>query len=120
MTAMQYLRAATVLAGCAVAQVASAACYYVYAPNNELIYRSNRAPVDMSYQLHNTVPALYPGARMVFSLDEFNCALEINQLQERRQLDGARQVRQRDLQRSRRGGRQQAPVTVEQERFQKS
>jgi hypothetical protein len=48
MTAASVLRAALVLSACAWAQVASAACYFVYAPNNELIYRSNVAPVDLS------------------------------------------------------------------------
>ena len=40
MTAASVLRAALVLSACAGAQVASAACYFVYAPNNELIYRN--------------------------------------------------------------------------------
>ena len=121
MTALPLLRAAAVLAACAAAQTASAACYYLYAPDNELIYRSNRTPVDLSYQLGDTVPSLYPGARLVFTLDEFNCATEVNLLPERRQIDGARQQRQRELlQERRRGQPPGVPAAGEDARFQKS
>ena len=124
MTVLQCLRAAAVLATCAAAQMASAACYYVYSPSNELIYRSNRTPVDLTYQLHNTLPSVYPGARMVFTLDEFNCATEVNLIAERRQLDNARSNRHRSMSPMRGKGKalqqQPAPVNTEDLRFQKS
>lgn len=121
MTVLQCLRAAAVLATCAAAQMASAACYYIYSPSNELIYRSNRTPVDLTYQLHSTVPAVYPGARMVFTLDEFNCATEVNLIVERRQLDSARVNRSRGLSPMRgKANQQPAPVNTEDLRFQKS
>ena len=112
MTAVQNLRAITVLAACALAQAASAACYSVYTPEQELIYRSNRPPVDLTLPLHQTVDKIERGATMVFTLDEFNCITEINLLAEREQLARARQERQRDLGRSstprrRQGGRGQ-------------
>ena len=97
MTAASVLRATFVLSACAMAQVASAACYFVYAPNNELIYRSSRAPVDLSLPLHMTVPQLSPGARMFFSRDEYNCATEVNLIAERAQLAQARNDRQRRM-----------------------
>ncbi|ACY33805.1 MULTISPECIES: hypothetical protein [Comamonas] len=97
MTAASVLRAALVLSACAGAQVASAACYFVYAPNNELIYRSNVAPVDLSLPLHQTVSQLAPGARMFFSLDEYNCATEVNLIAERAQIAAARNSRERRL-----------------------
>lgn len=89
------MRTAVLLSACALAQAASAACYFVYAPGNELIYRSNRAPVDLSLPLHLTVPQLAPGATMVFSRDEFNCVTEVNLIAERAQLAQARAGRQR-------------------------
>ena len=97
MTALPILRAAAVLAACAAAQTASAACYYLYAPDNELIYRSNRSPVDLSLPLHMTVPKLSPGATMFFSLDEYNCATEVNLIAERAQIAQARNNRERRL-----------------------
>lgn len=95
MTTASVLRAALLLSACAIAQAASAACYFVYAPNNELIYRSNLAPVDLSLPLHQTVPQLSPGARMFFSLDEYNCATEVNLIAERAQIAEARNSRER-------------------------
>ena len=90
-------RATFVLSACAMAQVASAACYFVYAPNNELIYRSNRSPVDLALPLHLTVPQLSPGARMLFSRDEYNCATEVNLIAERAQVAQARNDRERRM-----------------------
>lgn len=87
------MRTAVLLSAAALAQAASAACYMVYAPNNELIYRSNRAPVDLSQPLHQTVSRLSPGATMVFSLDEFNCATEVNLIAEREQIAQAKAQR---------------------------
>lgn len=95
MTAVRNLRAAAVLAACLAAQAASAACFSVYGADQELIYRSSRPPVDLSQPLHQTVDGLAPGARLVFSLDEFNCIAEIDLLAERAQLARAREERQR-------------------------
>lgn len=95
MTAASVLHAALVLSACAMAQVASAACYFVYAPNNELIYRSNQTPVDLSVPLHMTVPKLSPGATLFFSLDEYNCATEVNLIAERAQIADARNSSER-------------------------
>lgn len=95
MTAASVLRAALVLSACAMAQVASAACYFVYTPNNELIYRSNQTPVDLSVPLHMTVPKLSPGATLFFSLDEYNCATEVNLIAERAQIAEARNSSER-------------------------
>lgn len=97
MTALSAMRATLVLSACALAQAASAACYFVYAPNNELIYRSNRSPVDLSLPLHMTVPKLSPGATLLFSLDEYNCATEVNLIAERALMSQARNGRERRL-----------------------
>ena len=97
MTAASALRATLLLSACALAQAASAACYFVYSPSNELIYRSNRSPVDLSLPLHLTVPQLSPGATMQFTLDEYNCATEVNLIAERAMMAQARNSRERRL-----------------------
>lgn len=79
MTALPYA-VATALAAALFSPAASAACYYIYAADSELIYRSYEPPVDMSYPLHQTLPAVAPGGKMVFSLDSQGCELTINKL----------------------------------------
>ncbi|WP_312306620.1 hypothetical protein, partial [Pulveribacter sp.] len=62
------------------AQAASAACYIVYGADKQVVYRAQTPPVDMSRQLHETLPLVVPGGTMVFSLDSSGCELEINLL----------------------------------------
>ncbi|CAN5455636.1 hypothetical protein BH11PSE7_BH11PSE7_24930 [soil metagenome] len=50
------------------------ACYTVYAPNNQIIYNAVSPPVDMSYQIHQVLPRVFPGGHMVFG-DDPNCPL---------------------------------------------
>jgi hypothetical protein len=53
---------------------AQAACYTVLGPKGEVLSESPNPPVDMAYQLHQTVPYKYgPGARMVFGLADGAC-----------------------------------------------
>ena len=49
----------------------AAACYTVYNRANQVVYQAQTAPVDMSYPLHQTLPAVFPGGHLVFdtSLD---------------------------------------------------
>ncbi len=61
-------------------QAAGAACYVVYGPAQQVVYRSTQPPVDLSYPLHETVPMLVPGATLVFSLDNHGCDSEVNRL----------------------------------------
>ena len=61
-------------------QGALAACYVVYGPAQQVIYRSTQSPVDLSYQLHETVPMVVPGGTLVFTLDNAGCDFEVNQL----------------------------------------
>lgn len=49
------------------------ACYTVYDSNNRVMYRGEKAPVDMSVPLHDTLPQRFPGGQMVF--DSGSCAL---------------------------------------------
>ena len=49
-------------------------------PNNDIVYRDQTPPVDLSLQIHQTLPIVAPGSTMVFSLDDFGCELSINKL----------------------------------------
>ena len=46
------------------------ACYQVFDANNRTVYSGMEAPVDMSRPLHETLPARFPGATMVFDNNE--------------------------------------------------
>ncbi|MBC7437529.1 MAG: hypothetical protein H7332_15855 [Bdellovibrionales bacterium] len=48
------------------------ACYTVYNQSNQIIYNARTPPVDMSYQIHQVLPRVYPGGHMVFG-DDPNC-----------------------------------------------
>lgn len=78
-------KAALVIAAAALAQAASATCYVVYAPDNSVVFRSLQSPVDLSKQLHTTVPAIAPRGRLVFSPDDDGCQFESDKLESLRQ-----------------------------------
>ena len=42
------------------------ACYTVYNPANVRVYSNMSPPIDMSYQIHERLPAVFPGGHMVF------------------------------------------------------
>lgn len=53
---------------------AQAACYTVLDAKGNIVSQTTTPPVDMSYQLHQTVPHRYgPGASMVFGIADDNC-----------------------------------------------
>ncbi|MDD2714052.1 MAG: hypothetical protein PHU77_14130 [Simplicispira sp.] len=54
--------------------------YVVYGAAQEVLYRSVHPPVDLSFPLHQTVPAVVPGATLVFSPDDGGCEFEVNDL----------------------------------------
>lgn len=62
------------------APAAWAECYVVYGPDQQVVYRSQEPPVDMSRPIHQTLPKVAPGGTMVFSLDNFGCELVVNKL----------------------------------------
>ena len=75
------LQVAMVLAlSAASAGTASATCYMVYSNQQQVIYRSQTPPVDMSQPLHQTLGRVAPGSSMVFALDTVGCELEVNHL----------------------------------------
>ncbi len=49
------------------------ACYTVYNRANQVIYHASTPPVDMRYQLHQTLPAVFPDGHLVFSITDINC-----------------------------------------------
>jgi hypothetical protein len=53
---------------------AFATCYTVYDSANRVVYQSEKSPVDMSRPLHETLPARFPGASMVFD-DSRECSV---------------------------------------------
>ena len=58
---------------------AQAACYTVMGPKGQILSQSATPPVDMSYQLHQTVPYKYgPGATLVFGIADPNCGPELD------------------------------------------
>lgn len=52
------------LSGLAVPQ--AMACFTVYNAGNRIAYSSMDSPIDMSYQIHERLPAAFPGGHMVF------------------------------------------------------
>jgi hypothetical protein len=78
MTAFPY--AAAALAAAFFSQSAAASCYLVYGPDKDIVYRASEPPVDMSRQIHETLPLVAPGSTLVFSPDSQGCELTINKL----------------------------------------
>ena len=78
--ALAFSSLALACAGAFFSPAAVASCYVVYGPSQQVIYRSTQPPVDLSYQLHSTVPVLAPGATLVFSPDNEGCEFEVNLL----------------------------------------
>lgn len=79
---MSHIRSAALMAAMAglLAPAAWAECYVVYGPDQQVVYRNQEPPVDMSRPIHETLPQVAPGGVMVFSLDNFGCELTVNQL----------------------------------------
>lgn len=45
------------------------ACYTVYNPANQVMYSGETPPIDMSYQIHEKLPAVFPTGHLVFGVD---------------------------------------------------
>lgn len=78
MTALPYAAAALVAA--LFSQSAAASCYVVYGPDKDIVYRAPEPPIDMSRQIHETLPLVAPGSTLVFSPDNHGCDIAINRL----------------------------------------
>ena len=42
------------------------ACFTVYNRANQTVYSNMAPPIDMRYQIHERLPAVFPGGHMVF------------------------------------------------------
>ncbi|MDO5624190.1 MAG: hypothetical protein Q4G71_05840 [Pseudomonadota bacterium] len=69
----------TLLATLTLAAGAQAACYTVLNAKGEVVSESPNPPVDMSYQLHQTVPYKFgQGATLVFGIADAACGEEVD------------------------------------------
>ena len=78
MKALAYAAAALVTA--VFSPSASAYCYVVYGPDKDIVYRAPEPPIDMSRQIHETLPLVAPNSTLVFTPDHYNCEVTINKL----------------------------------------
>ena len=69
---------AAVLLAALFSQSAAASCYVVYGPDKEIVYRASEPPVDMSRNIHETLPLVAPRSTLVFSPDFNGCESHIN------------------------------------------
>lgn len=74
--------AAAALLAALFTQGAWAACYVIYAADGQILYRGQTPPVDLSRNLHETLPLVAPGGRLVFSPGSHGCEHEVNRLSE--------------------------------------
>ncbi len=64
--------AALLCLGLGLPTVASASCYFVY-HGDQLVYRSVRAPVDLSRQIHESMVGRFAGGHLTMIPDETGC-----------------------------------------------
>ncbi len=65
------LIAAVVLA--LVPTVASASCFFIYGPKNQLVYRSTTTPIDLSRPISDSMRSRFGGGHFVMIPDESGC-----------------------------------------------
>ncbi len=63
---MTSFKNAIFMCACAATMSPALACYTVYGSANQVLYTGYEPPIDMSYQIHQRLPAAFPGAHMVF------------------------------------------------------
>lgn len=69
-----YTKLSVAAAALLLAAGAQAACYTVMDAKGNILSQNTTPPVDMSYQLHQTVPERYgKGASMVFGIADEDC-----------------------------------------------
>ena len=67
-------KTATLVCALTLVAGAQAACYTVMGPRGQILSETSTPPVDMRYQLHQTVPYKYGrGASMVFGIADADC-----------------------------------------------
>ena len=63
------LKLAAALSLGALAAPQAFACFTVYNQANQIVYNAQTPPVNMSYQIHEVLPNVYPGGHLVFGND---------------------------------------------------
>lgn len=63
---MRFLKCALALCIAALAAPQAMACFTVYNRTNLPVYSSMEPPIDMSYQIHERLPAAFPDGHLVF------------------------------------------------------
>ena len=72
-------KSVTFLATLVLAAGAHAGCYTVLGPKGQVLQESSTPPVDMAYQLHQTVPYAYgQGSTMVFGSADRDCGVALD------------------------------------------
>lgn len=66
---MKALKYAVCLVPALLAAPQAFACFTVYSASNQVLYSGMSPPIDMSYQIHERLPAVFPGSHMVFGLE---------------------------------------------------
>lgn len=61
------------LAAALVPATASASCFFIYGPKNELVYRSTITPVDLSRPISESMRGRFSGGHLVMIPDETGC-----------------------------------------------
>ncbi len=62
-----------ILAAALAPGAASASCFFIYGPSNQLVYRSTITPVDLSRPISESMRARYSGGHLVMIPDETGC-----------------------------------------------
>jgi hypothetical protein len=77
---MNFPRFAAALSFLALAVSPAFACFTVYnAATNQVVYSGQEAPIDMSYQIHQKLPAVFPGGHMVFGVSNDCPSVDLRQ-----------------------------------------
>ena len=53
--------------------LASASCFFVYGPKNQLVYRSTTTPIDLSRPISESMRSRFSGGHFVMIPDETGC-----------------------------------------------
>ena len=66
---MKFINCSVVLVASMIAAPHALACFTVYNQANQVVYSGAEPPIDMSYQIHQRLPAVFPGGHLVFGLE---------------------------------------------------
>lgn len=112
--AMHAFRVLFALAAAILAAPQAMACYTVYNRANQPVYSNMAAPIDMRYQIHERLPAAFPGGHMVFGsstdcplIDARNAAPELSNMSASVKPAGSRVIRIRRVSSNSQAGKSQ-------------